>query len=53
MIRKISLLIVALALQPAVQAQDMTLSIDQDDFLVTNIFSDVDTFSFDIELQCH
>jgi hypothetical protein len=49
MIRKISLLIVALAAHPAVLAQDMTLSIDQDDFVVTNVFSDVDTFSIDIQ----
>lgn len=48
MIRKIALLIVALAAHPAVHAQDMTLSIDQDDFVVTNIFSDVDTFSIEI-----
>jgi hypothetical protein len=49
MIRKITLLIGALALQPTVQAQNMTLSIDQNDFIVTNLFSDVDTFSIDIE----
>ncbi len=49
MIRKIALLLVALAAHPAAHAQDMTLSIDQDDFIVTNVFSDVDTFSIDIE----
>jgi hypothetical protein len=49
MIRKTILLIVALAVHPAVLAQDMTLSIDQDDFVVSNIFSDVDTFSIDIQ----
>jgi len=49
MIRKITLLIVAFALHPAAYAQDMTLSIDQNDFVVSNIFSDVDTFSIDIQ----
>ena len=49
MIRKITLLIAACVLHPAVQAQDMTLSIDQNDFIVTNEFSDVDTFSIDIQ----
>ena len=49
MIRKITLLIVALAAHSAVHAQNMTLSIDQDDFIVSNLFSDVDTFSFSIE----
>jgi hypothetical protein len=48
-IRKIALFIVAFALHPAVHAQDMTLSIDQNDFIVTNVFSDVDTFSIDIQ----
>jgi hypothetical protein len=49
MIRKTLLLIIALAAHPVVHAQNMTLSIDQDDFIVSNIFSDVDTFSIDIQ----
>jgi hypothetical protein len=49
MIRKITLLIALLAAHPAVNAQNMTLSIDQSDFIVTNIFSDVDVFSIDIQ----
>lgn len=48
MIRKISLLIVALAAHSAANAQNMFLTLDQDDFVVTNVFSDVDTFAFDI-----
>ena len=49
MIRKITLLIVLLAAHPAVNAQNMSLSINQNDFIVTNLFSDVDTFSIDIQ----
>ena len=48
MIRKISLIIIAIATHSAANAQNMFLSMDQDDFVVTNIFSDVDTFAFDI-----
>ena len=49
MIRRISLTIIALTAFSAAGAQDMRLSFDQDDFVVTNVFSDVDTFSFDIQ----
>ena len=51
MIRKFTLLVAALAMTPAVYAQNMILSIDQDDFIVTNVFSDVDIFSIDIEFD--
>jgi len=48
MIRKITLLLLALAANPSANAQNMFLTMDQDDFIVTNVFSDVDTFAFDI-----
>ena len=48
MIRKITLLLLALAVHPSANAQNMFLTMDQDDFIVTNVFSDVDTFAFDI-----
>lgn len=48
MIRKISLIIIALATHSAANAQNMFLTMDQDDFVVTNVFSDVDTFAFNI-----
>jgi hypothetical protein len=49
MLRRFTLSIMALAAFSAANAQDMSLSFDQDDFVVTNVFSDVDTFSFDIQ----
>ena len=48
MTRKITLLFLTLAAHPAANAQNMFLTMDQDDFIVTNVFSDVDTFDFDI-----
>ncbi len=48
MIRKISLIIIALATHSAANAQNMFITMDQDDFVVTNVFSAVDTFAFDI-----
>ena len=48
MIRKISLIVIALATHSAANAQNMFLTMDQDDFVVTNVFSDVDIFAFDI-----
>jgi len=51
MIRKISLIVIALATHSAANAQNMFLSMDQDDFVVTNIFSDVDNFAFDIRFS--
>ncbi len=48
MIRKILLVLVAFAAHSAANAQNMFLTMDQDDFIVTNVFSDVDTFDFDI-----
>lgn len=49
MSQKTALLLLILALPSAAMAQNMSLSFDQDDFVVTNVFSDVDEFTFDIE----
>ena len=49
MSQKITLLLLIFALPSVAMAQDMSLSFDQDDFIVTNVFSDVDEFTFDIQ----
>ena len=40
-----------LAVLPTVSAQTIFLSISSDDYQVTNVFSDIDTFNIDIEIN--
>ncbi len=51
MLRLISILLLALAASAPAHAQTMFLTVSSDDFQVTNIFSDVDTFDIVIEIN--
>lgn len=51
MLRYITLLVIGLGVASSANAQTMFLSVSSDDYLVTNVFSDVDTFDIDIEIN--
>jgi len=51
MLRVIMTLIIGLAMSSSVSAQTMMLSLSSDDYQVTNVFSDVDTFAINIEID--
>lgn len=49
MLTRTLFLMLVLAACPMASAQNMFFSTSSDDFVVTNVFSDIDTFAFDIE----
>lgn len=51
MLRFIAGLLISLILANSVNAQSMLLSVSSDDFQITNVFSDIDTFAIDIEIN--
>lgn len=51
MLRLIITLIIGLTVVSSADAQSMFLSVSSDDYQVTNVFSDVDTFAIDIEIS--
>lgn len=51
MLRFIPILIAGVVVGSPVNGQTMFLSVSSDDFQITNVFSDVDTFAIDIEIN--
>ena len=51
MLRFIAGLVISLIFVASANAQSMFLSVSSDDFQITNVFSDIDTFAIDIEID--
>lgn len=51
MLRYITILVIGLSVVSSANAQTTFLSVSSDDYQVTNVFSDVDTFRIDIEIN--